>query len=70
MGRAARQLAQHRGLGYPFGEAWQSPGEPMIPIRDTIRSRTFPLVNTLIIAANVLVFFWTRGPVLLVSSHR
>ena len=34
----------------------------MIPIRDTVRSNTFPLLNTLIIAANVLVFFWSQGP--------
>jgi len=33
----------------------------MIPIRDTIRSRTFPLVNTLIIAANVLVYLLALG---------
>jgi membrane associated rhomboid family serine protease len=33
----------------------------MIPIRDTVRSSTFPLVNTSIIAANVLVFYWTLG---------
>ncbi len=30
----------------------------MIPLRDSIRSRRFPLVNTLIIAANVLVFLY------------
>ena len=30
----------------------------MIPIRDTIRSRTFPLVNWLIVAANALVFLY------------
>ena len=29
----------------------------MIPIRDTIRSETYPIVNNLIIAVNVLVFF-------------
>ena len=29
----------------------------MIPIRDTIRSETYPIVNSLIIAVNVLVFF-------------
>jgi hypothetical protein len=29
----------------------------MIPIRDTIRSETYPVVNSLIIAINVLVFF-------------
>lgn len=29
----------------------------MIPIRDTIRSETYPIVNSLIIAINVLVFF-------------
>lgn len=30
----------------------------MLPIRDTIRSRTFPIVNWTIIAANVLVFLF------------
>ena len=29
----------------------------MIPIRDTIRSQTYPIVNSLIIAVNVLAFF-------------
>lgn len=29
----------------------------MIPIRDTIRSETYPIVNSLIIAVNVMVFF-------------
>ncbi len=33
----------------------------MIPIRDTIRSSTFPLVNTSIIAVNILIFIWTLG---------
>jgi membrane associated rhomboid family serine protease len=30
----------------------------MIPLRDTIRSESFPLVNALLIAANVLVFLF------------
>ena len=30
----------------------------MFPIRDTIRSRSVPLVNWLIIIANVMVFFF------------
>ena len=30
----------------------------MIPIRDTVRSRNFPIVNWLIIIANVLIFFY------------
>lgn len=30
----------------------------MFPIRDTIKSRSFPLVNWLIIGSNVLVFFY------------
>jgi membrane associated rhomboid family serine protease len=30
----------------------------MIPIRDTIRARRFPIVNTLLIVLNVLVFFF------------
>jgi len=29
----------------------------MLPIRDTIRSKSFPLVNTLLIVANAFVFF-------------
>jgi membrane associated rhomboid family serine protease len=29
----------------------------MIPLRDTIRSETYPIVNSLIIAVNILVFF-------------
>jgi len=28
----------------------------MIPIRDTIRSETYPVVNSILIAINVLVF--------------
>src|SRR4030042_2405383 len=36
----------------------------MIPIRDAIRSRTFPVVNVAIIVLNVLAFLWqlTQGP--------
>jgi membrane associated rhomboid family serine protease len=36
----------------------------MIPIRDTIRSRQFPLVNTTFIVINVLIFFFeaSLGP--------
>jgi len=36
----------------------------MIPIRDAIRSRTFPIINVLIIITNSLVFFWqlSLGP--------
>jgi membrane associated rhomboid family serine protease len=36
----------------------------MIPIRDAIRSKNFPIVNTLIIVGNVLVFLWQllQGP--------
>lgn len=36
----------------------------MIPIRDAIRSKTFPVVNILIIIANVLAFLWqlSLGP--------
>lgn len=36
----------------------------MIPLRDAIRSKTFPVVNVLIIAANVLAFLWqlSLGP--------
>ena len=30
----------------------------MIPIKDTIRSRTFPLVNWVLIALNALVFLY------------
>jgi membrane associated rhomboid family serine protease len=30
----------------------------MLPIRDTIRSKSFPLVNTLLIVANAFVFFF------------
>ena len=30
----------------------------MIPIRDTIRSRQFPLVNTMLILLNVLIFIY------------
>jgi len=35
----------------------------MIPIRDTIRSKNFPVINTLIIGINVLAFLWelSRG---------
>lgn len=33
----------------------------MLPIKDNIRSRTFPLVTWLLIAANALVFFFTLG---------
>ena len=36
----------------------------MIPIRDAIRSKTFPVVNLLIIVLNVLAFLWqlSQGP--------
>jgi hypothetical protein len=36
----------------------------MIPIRDAIRSKTFPIVNLLIIVLNVLAFLWqlSQGP--------
>ncbi|MBN1832248.1 MAG: rhomboid family intramembrane serine protease, partial [Deltaproteobacteria bacterium] len=36
----------------------------MIPLRDTIQSRNYPIVNTVIISLNVLFFFLTpaRGP--------
>lgn len=30
----------------------------MIPIRDTIQSRSFPIVNTILIIVNILVFFY------------
>jgi len=33
----------------------------MIPLRDTVRSRTFPIVNMSIIIVNVLVFFGESG---------
>ncbi|RLB23310.1 MAG: rhomboid family intramembrane serine protease [Deltaproteobacteria bacterium] len=35
----------------------------MFPLRDTIQSRTYPVVNTALIVANVLVFFieWAQG---------
>jgi len=36
----------------------------MIPIRDAIRSKTFPVVNVLIIVLNILAFLWqlSQGP--------
>jgi membrane associated rhomboid family serine protease len=36
----------------------------MIPLRDSIPSRTFPVVNTLLIVVNVLVFLFevSMGP--------
>ncbi len=39
----------------------------MIPIRDTVRARRFPVVNTVLILLNVLVFFFetSLGPVTL-----
>ena len=33
----------------------------MIPIRDTIQSRNYPIVNTAIIVLNVLIFFVELG---------
>jgi membrane associated rhomboid family serine protease len=38
----------------------------MIPLRDTNPRRTTPVVNLLLIAANVLMFFWevSQGPYL------
>ncbi len=33
----------------------------MIPIKDTVRSRSFPLVNWLLIAINAVVFFFELG---------
>jgi membrane associated rhomboid family serine protease len=37
---------------------------PMIPIRDAIRSKTFPLVNVILIGLNVVAFLWqlSQGP--------
>ncbi len=36
----------------------------MIPIRDAIRSKTFPVVNAMLIGLNILVFLWqlAQGP--------
>jgi membrane associated rhomboid family serine protease len=36
----------------------------MIPLRDSVRSRTFPVVNWLLIATNVVIFLWlaSLGP--------
>jgi len=36
----------------------------MIPIRDALRSKTFPVINYLIIGLNILAFFWQllQGP--------
>jgi hypothetical protein len=47
----------------PFYEK-DLPKRTMIPIRDAVRSSQFPIINSLIIAANVLVFFWQlmQGP--------
>lgn len=42
------------GTGYGGGEEERS----VIPIGDSVPSRTFPLVNLLIISANVAVFFY------------
>jgi membrane associated rhomboid family serine protease len=33
----------------------------MIPIRDTIRARSFPLVNTTLIVINVLIFIFENS---------
>ena len=33
----------------------------MLPIRDDVRSQSFPIMNTLLIAANVIVFFLEAG---------
>ncbi len=33
----------------------------MIPLKDTVHSRSFPLVNWTLIALNVLVFLWMAG---------
>jgi len=43
----------------------------MIPIRDAIRSKTFPVVNVAIIVLNVLAFLWqlTQGPALKESLY-
>ena len=30
----------------------------MLPLRDNVPTRTFPLVTVLLIAANVIVWFW------------
>lgn len=33
----------------------------MLPLKDTVPSRTFPIVNWMLIAANVLAFLWLAG---------
>lgn len=33
----------------------------MIPLRDSTKSRSFPIVNITLILANILVFIWTLG---------
>lgn len=33
----------------------------MIPLKDTVHSRSFPLVNWTLIVVNVLVFLWMAG---------
>ncbi len=44
MGGDSRPLSSHK--------------RPMFPIRDTVRSRRFPLVNWILLGANVLVFLY------------
>jgi len=36
----------------------------MIPIRDAVRSNTFPAVNVILIGLNILAFLWqlSQGP--------
>jgi hypothetical protein len=33
----------------------------MIPLRDTIQSKTYPIIRNAIIGINVLVFLWQLG---------
>lgn len=42
----------------PLGESFKGKNNHMIPIKDTIRSRTFPVVTWLIIISNALIFFY------------
>ena len=42
----------------------------MIPIRDSIQSRNYPIVRNVLIIVNVLVFLWEQEPVEVVAYGR
>src|SRR6185312_16479773 len=58
--RASSASPAGRSEGATGRRSCQSPGVPLIPLRDQLPTRKVPFVNYMIIAANVAVFFFER----------